>query len=467
MYYDNKQPPKGLGLILVLGPSLIWCAEYIGSGEVILATRTGAVLGVGVLWAIFLGIFLKYWIGLCGARYTVITGEGMVDMFGRMPGPKNWLVKLVFAVQFICAIASIGALATAAAAFAGSLIPLGRYNFLWGWIITIFTVSVTWNGRFEILKKIMSLFVALIVIGVLFIALRTLPPVKDLLSGIFVFKIPQIPAWAGAHLKPEQSAWTEILPLLGWAAGGFASQVWYTYWVLGAGYGMAQHREYGKKADESVLKGMTLKVADNIRAWLRVVNYDATLALVIGTLVTMGFLIAGAGVLGSAQVLPKGNEVAFTLSRIFSEHWGEAGAFLFLLSGTVAMISTQLGQLAGWPRLLADCFRILFPKRAEKIPWVWQFRGFLILFLFTNMIIVYTLGYKPVKLVKMAAVADGLLLTWIQAIALICAFKWVLPKLIPKDVYQRLKPLPIYYIGLIASAVVFALFCIILLPKSF
>jgi len=37
--------------------------------------------------------------------------------------------------------------------------------------------------------------------------------------------------------------------LLGWGAGGFASQVWYSYWVLGAGYGAAKGRKYGEPAD--------------------------------------------------------------------------------------------------------------------------------------------------------------------------------------------------------------------------
>ena len=59
-----KKAPVGLAVLAMLGPSLVWCAEYIGSGEVILATRTGAILGTGVLWAIVLGIFLKFWIGM-------------------------------------------------------------------------------------------------------------------------------------------------------------------------------------------------------------------------------------------------------------------------------------------------------------------------------------------------------------------------------------------------------------------
>ena len=35
-----------------------------------------------------MGIFLKYWIGMSGARYTVCTGEAMMDMFARNMGVK-------------------------------------------------------------------------------------------------------------------------------------------------------------------------------------------------------------------------------------------------------------------------------------------------------------------------------------------------------------------------------------------
>ena len=90
-----KRPPTGLAVFALVGPAFIWCAEFIGSGEVILATRTGAILGTAVIWAIVLGIFLKYWIGMSGARYTVCTGEGMIDMFARIPGPRHWVVWTV------------------------------------------------------------------------------------------------------------------------------------------------------------------------------------------------------------------------------------------------------------------------------------------------------------------------------------------------------------------------------------
>ena len=39
-----QEPPRGFAVLALVGPSFVWCAEYIGSGEVILATRTGAIL---------------------------------------------------------------------------------------------------------------------------------------------------------------------------------------------------------------------------------------------------------------------------------------------------------------------------------------------------------------------------------------------------------------------------------------
>ena len=219
------------------------------------------------------------------------------------------------------------------------------------------------------------------------------------------------------------SPWLEVLPLLGWAAGGFASQVWYTYWVLGAGYGMAHGRGYGKPLDPVQLQTLGADDVRRIRAWRRVVTLDASTALVVGTLVTMAFMIAGAGVLGPKQLAPDGAEVALQLSHLFSEQWGRAGAHLFVLAGLAGMLSTMMGQFAGWPRLLADCARILFPA-VNRWEWKVQFRFALLFIAASNMVIVYQLGLKPVFLVKIGAVLDGLLLTPIQALAV----GWVLYK---------------------------------------
>lgn len=456
-----RTPPKGLAIVALIGPSLIWCAEFIGSGEVILATRTGAILGTTILWALVIGIFLKYWIGMSGARYTVATGEGMIDMFARMPGPKNYAVWIVLVAQFISATISIGSLATAAGVFINNLVPISPY--FGGWFTTIFALVVVWTGIFDILKYVMSLFVLIIIIGVLYVAVSVVPSLSELLHG-FLFKIPGVPEWALAGGAADPNPWREILPLMGWAAGGFASQVWYSYWVIGAGYGSTAGRGYGKPANLAKLKNMSRAAAEKIRGWFQVVYYDATLAMVIGVVVTCSFLISGAGVLGPNHIAPSGADVAVKLSSIFSSKWGAFGGTIFMLAGAAALVGTQIGQLAGWPRLLADSFRICFPAFNEKFKWKTQFHIFLVFFFITNMTIVFALGLKPVFMVKLGAVLDGLLLTPLQALWIAIGLYFVMPKLLSKEAAQVLKPHWVFALGLIVAFLVFGYFCIFQIP---
>ena len=125
-----------------------------------------------------------------------------------------------------------------------------------GWLVTVFALAVVWSNAFNFLKIFMSLFVVVIVIGVLYVAITVFPGVGILLKG-FLFNVPAVPEWALAMDGVQANPWREILPLLGWAAGGFASQVWYTYWVIGAGYGATAGRGYGRPADENALKNMS------------------------------------------------------------------------------------------------------------------------------------------------------------------------------------------------------------------
>lgn len=468
---DIRKAPVGLAMLALVGPSIVWTAEYIGSGEVILATRTGAILGTAVLWAVGLGIFLKYWIGMSGARYTVCTGEGMIDLIGRMPGPRNWAVWLVLAVQFVSATFSIGAVVTAAGIFVSSLIPAGwipagiapHFSSLCGWAVTFVAVAVVWSGLFNVLKVVMSILVMIIVVGVLYVAWHAFPGAAEFFAGL-VFTVPDTPAWAIAADATEGNPWDEILPLIGWGAGGFASQVWYTYWVLGAGYGAAAGRGYGQPADVPSLQRMSRQTAERIKGWCRVLYLDATLAMIIGIVVTSGFLIAGAGVLGPAQVAPEGPQVALTLSTLFSSRWGDAGGFLFVVAGAAALISTQIGQLAGWPRLLADSCRLCFPEFGRKLEWKIQFRIFLLFFCCANLVITFVFQSKPVMLVKFAALLDGLVLTPLQALCVGVGLFWVMPKLLSKEAASILRPHPVFAFGLAIAFLVFSYFCVALMP---
>ncbi|HRI86877.1 MAG TPA: Nramp family divalent metal transporter [Candidatus Hydrogenedentes bacterium] len=453
-----RTPPRGIALIMALGPGLVWCGEYIGSGEVLLATRAGAIFGFAVLWVPVLAIFSKYWIGLAGAHYTVTTGEGMIDMMARTPGPKNWVIWPVFIGQLLAGATSTAALAGLTGKLATYFLP-NISPVLIGWIAVLLVISVVWSGKFEPLKQAMSLLVLLIIIGATVVAVRTWPGTANVLTGLFGFQIPQPPDWAVEKALSTKAPWMEILPLLGWAAGGFASQVWYTYWVMGAGYGMTGEGEVGRPADTERLRNITKEEANALLGWRRVVTFDATLALTIGIVVTSMFLLAGNGILRPAQIVPGGENVALDLARIFGEHWGRWGANLFILAALAAMISTMIGQFGGWPRLLADCGRVLFPG-TTRWPWKLRFRVILLSIAATNMGIIYSIGKQPEFLVQMSAILDGLLLTPLQAIAVGMTLYFVFPKMLNDEVRPMLRAHKVFIFGLALAFVVYTTFCV-------
>ena len=459
-----KKPPVGLAALALVGPSFVWAAEYIGSGEVVIATRTGAILGTAVLWAVVVGVFLKFWIGVSGARYTVCTGEGMIDMFSRTPGPKNWAVWLVMIVQVICAVLSIGTLAASAGAFIHSLVPWADVK-LCGWFAAFFAVAVAWSGVFSVLKIVMSIFVLIIVLGAFYIAAHVLPGFAEVLKG-FTFSLPSVPEWAAGIEEVSDSAWNEILPILGWGAGGFASQVWYTYWVIGAGYGATVGRGYGKAADVASLRKMSREAAGRIKGWCHVLYVDSGLAMLLGIAVTVAFLISGAGILGAERLVPSNDDMAQTLSRVFSARWDQVGGFIFRLCGAVAMVSTMVGQLAGWPRLLADSCRICIRGFDRRFAWKTQFRGFLIFFFIASMVVVFVLGVKPIFLLKLSSVLEGVLLTGLQAVLVAVGLFIVMPKMLSKEAYEVLRPSRIFAVGLIVTALFFGYVCVVHIPVT-
>jgi Mn2+/Fe2+ NRAMP family transporter len=456
-----KTLPKGLAILTILGPGLVWTSDLVGSGEVIITTRNGAVLGIAVLWAIVIGIFLKCWIGLSGARYTVCTGEGMIDMFSRIPGPRNWIVWVVMVIQLLSAAIGMGSLASASGNFLHGLVPLQPK--IAGWLISILALIVLWSGKFNILKFIMTFLVAVMCIGTIYVAVVVSPSLSELFKGL-LFKIPEVPEWAINKAGVSQNPWREILPLIGWAAGGFGSQVWYTYWVLGEGYGMANRKQYGQPADLEELKNLNNEDARKLKGWCRIVNIDASLAMIITAVLSVCFLIAGAMILRPLELAPKDSELAFTLSKIFSSRWGQAGGYLFILSGTAALSGTLMVQMAGWPRLIADTVRICIPKFGRIFRWAIQFRIFLVFFFLTNMLIVFTFGIRPVFLVKTAAVLDGLILTPVQAICVFIGLFFIMPKLFNRNVYNIIRPHWIYALFLILAVIVFSYFCIFQVP---
>jgi len=230
---------------------------------------------------------------------------------------------------------------------------------------------------------------------------------------------------------------------------------------MGAGYGVTAGRGYGRPADTASLRAMPVDTARRVKGWCRMLYVDSTFAMLLGVAVTGGFLIAGAGILRPEHLAPGNADMADVLSHVFTQRWDRIGGFLFKLSGAVAMVSTLCGQLAGWPRLLADSFRICIPGFDRKFVWKTQFRMFLFLFFCTSLSIVFFLSRQPISLLKVSSILEGVLLIALQAACVIVALYLIMPRMLSKEAYAVLKPSRIFAVGLLATFLFFGYLCIV------
>jgi hypothetical protein len=80
------------------------------------------------------------------------------------------------------------------------------------------------------------------------------------------------------------------------------------------------------------------------------------------------------------------------------------------------------------------------------------------------MVIVYWLGLKPVILVQLGALLDGLLLTPLQALAVGLGLYYVMPKFFSDEVRPIIRAHKVFAFGLGLALIVFGYFCIVQIP---
>ncbi|MEZ6062752.1 MAG: Nramp family divalent metal transporter [Planctomycetaceae bacterium] len=109
---DIVEPPTSLwAIVRQIGPGLIIAANIVGSGELIMTTKTGAQAGIALLWLILIGCLVKVFVQLELGRFTISHGETTLSALSRVPGPRlkrvNWVV-LLWAIMMLTTVGQLG-----------------------------------------------------------------------------------------------------------------------------------------------------------------------------------------------------------------------------------------------------------------------------------------------------------------------------------------------------------------------
>jgi Mn2+/Fe2+ NRAMP family transporter len=334
-----KDPPTSFWTRLqFLGPGFILSASIVGSGELIATTVLGAKAGFVAFWVIILSCLVKVAIQIEFGKRAICTGETPMQSFSTLPGPLfrkgNWAVWTVFLLTLL-KIVQLGGMLGGSAIVATMLFP-GLPVIAFVLLLAALVALLIFKNYYALVEKA-SLFmvVAFTVLTITSLVAVSFTPfsfsMADLASG-FQFNLP-----------------SELIIVAIGAFGitGVASDeiIAYNYWCLEKGYAA-----YCGPADNSI------SWKQRATGWMKVMYLDATVAMLIYTIVTAAFYILGASILHDSDNIPEGNTLIATIANIYTQTLGDGIRTAYLAGAFFVLFSSVFATLAYWSRLFSDIF---------------------------------------------------------------------------------------------------------------
>ena len=427
-------PTRFFDILKHLGPGIIIAGSIVGSGELIATTLVGAKTGFVLLWLIVLGCVIKVFTLIEFGRNTIIHSTSPLVALNEIPGPKlkvrwiiwYWFFMIVLIISQQGGILGATSQAVSAISFTNNEVHwLNNINIL-SLIIACITALMLYFGRFSFIQSFSTFLVFLFTTVTLF----------------NVAYLQFIPGWeiSWADIKegfsmgiPESKDGLAIaLAAFGLIGVGSSEIIMYPYWCLEKGYA----KFTGPFQD-------TPEWHDNAKGWIKVLQIDAWLSLVVYTVTTVAFYLLGASILHRNELLPEENNLITTLGEMYVPVFGLWAKPVFYVGAIAVLYSTFFVAAAGNARVLADSFALVgiikkdaltHEKWTKILSFAWPIAA-LILFLFIQ---------APKSMIIWSGIAQAVMLPMLAFAALY--FRYF-------KTPQKLKPHFIWQIFLIISAI--------------
>ena len=347
---STQDPPRSFfSKLRFLGPGFILSASIVGSGELIATTVLGAKGGFITFWVILVSCFVKVAIQLEFGKNAIITGKTLMFSFSKLPGPTfkkgNWAIWATFMLTLL-KILQVGGMLGGSAIAIGMIFPQIPI-LIWAPILGIFLSFLIYKNYYSIIEKTAILMVA----G---FTLFTLASVLAISFTPFAFTFSDVLTGLRFELPPD----LVFIAIGAFGITGVASDeiIAYTYWCLEKGY--ATYTGVNDGSEEWQLRA---------NGWIKIMQLDAVVAMVIYTLVTASFYLLGASILHGQKEIPEGNELINSLALIYTQSLGSEARLAYLAGAFFVLYSSVFATLAYWSRLFPDIFGQLGWINAESI----------------------------------------------------------------------------------------------------
>jgi len=394
-----KEPPVGWKQSFrYLGPGMILSASIVGSGELIATTTLGAEAGFVLLWLVIFSTLVKVALQIELARWTIATGEPALTGYNKVPpkiGRLGW-VNLLWMLLALSKLLQLGGIIGGVAVAISIMFPIGgdplgfMSLLIWTSIVAVGSIVMLYSNRYSLIERgAVSLVVIFSIVTILIALGLPLTPFAygagDIASGL-TFLIP-----AGAV--------GAAVAMFGITGVGADEITFYTYWCVEKGYARWAGPNDGSEAWVRRANG-----------WIRVMYKDAFVSWVVYTFGTLAFYIMGAAVLNPQGLVPEGNGMITTLSRIYTDTVGEWASIVFLVGAIAVLGSTMWAAIPSWARMytnLLATFGVLdWQDPVARLRWIRVFTVALPLL----WAVCYLTIQSPVIMVQIGGVMTGVFL---------------------------------------------------------
>ena len=432
-----EPPPELSGkfnwrLFKYFGAGAIIASVTIGSGETVFASRGGAIFGYSLLWCFLGGTIMKGIQVYTSARHFTLTGEHPMQHWGRLPGPRNWVPIMIGVLSLICFPFWLGGLPLMLGTMINWIFGLGNDDperlavlaRIWGTFAILVAVSLTWVQSYNMLEKVQTTIVGLLLFSLLAACLATRPDWISALLGSIIPTVPVYEDWIVSDPKFSAIAarppWVELAVYIGAIGGGSYDYIGYI--------GFLREKKWGAMGLASQDGTVEISTdANNIaraRKWLIAPKVDTGISFACVFIFTLCFVVLAAAVLHPKHLVPDGHEL-LSHQAMFLTRFHKSFVYIYQVGIFMAFWGTIYGAYELYTRTAYECLRpLLKPGREVSIRTVR--RAMLLYIGLGGMVLMWTVE-NPIKLVTPAAIVGGVFTCGLWCFAMIWSDRHFLP----------------------------------------
>jgi NRAMP (natural resistance-associated macrophage protein)-like metal ion transporter len=361
-----------------IGPGTLVAAAFIGPGTVTVCTLAGVNFGFGLLWAMLISILATIFLQEMAARLGIISQKGLSEVIREEV--KNPVFRNILIVLILIAIV-IGNSLYEAGNISGGVLGLetiiGNQSYMMGpfyvnvlsIVIGLVAFFLLHIGTYKALEKILVTLVIIMSLSFLITGIITKPNIFEVFKGLFIPTLPE-----NGILTVIALVGTTVVP-----------------------YNLFLHA--------SLVKEKWSKPKD-----ISSVKKDTIISIALGGIVSMSIIISAASINSDAV-----SNVA-DLAKGLEPLYGAMAKYFLAIGLFAAGITSAITAPLAAAYVAKGCLGWTGGLKSSKFRKVW-------IFILVLGVLFSSLGIKPIQIIKVAQVANGLLLPLIAGILL-----WVMNK---------------------------------------